>query len=81
MQIRGQRHAGCCAVVFRVGGDRDSLNLAFLLLPLAFWLADVTEAVLGSAGAREVRKEVCKVAGRWLLGLVGFAVLGGLSQS
>ena len=41
---------------------------------LAFWVAGVTEAVLGSASAGEACKEVGKTTGRWLLGGVGFIV-------
>ena len=60
-----------CAVVFG-GGPAE----AELFIPLgAFWLAGVTEAVLGSAGAGEACKEVGKVTGRWLLGLVGLIAL------
>jgi hypothetical protein len=53
--------------------------VGFLLPLLAFWVAGATEAVLGSAGAGEACKEVGKVTGRWLLGLVGFSVLFVLS--
>ena len=42
---------------------------------LAFWVAGVTEAVLGSASVGEACKEVGKVTGRWLLGIVGIVVL------
>jgi hypothetical protein len=70
-----------CAVALGGSGDGDSFWLALLLPLLAFWVAGVTEAVLGSAGAGEACKEVCKVTGRWLLGLVGFFVLWGLSAS
>jgi hypothetical protein len=60
-----------CAVAGGVG---------WIFLPLlAFWLAGATEAVLGSAGAGEACKEVGKVTGRWLLGLIGFFVLGVLA--
>ena len=56
-----------CAVL--VGVDLVWLPL------LAFWVAGVTEAVLGSASVGEACKEVGKTTGRWLLGMVGFAVL------
>ena len=70
-----------CAVALGGSGDVGSLVLA-LLLPLpALWLAGATEAVLGSAGAGEACKEVGKVTGRWLLGLVVSIVLGGLALS
>ena len=68
-----------CAVAVGGGGDQVSPYLAFLLPLLAFWVAGVTEAVLGSAGAGEACKEVGKVTGRWLLGCIGFIVLVGLS--
>ena len=45
----------------------------------AFWVAGVTEAVLGSASVGEARKEVGKTTGRWLLGFVGIFVLAFLS--
>ena len=64
-----------CAVVRGGGGDLASFDLALFLPILAFWLAGVTEAVLGSAGAGEACKEVGKVTGRWLLGLVGLIAL------
>ena len=60
-----------CAVAY--GGSVGSVG------SLAFWVAGVTEAVLGSAGAGEACKEVGKVTGRWLLGFVGFFVLFQLS--
>ena len=41
----------------------------------AFWVAGVTEAVLGSASVGEACKEVGKTTGRWLLGSFGFLVL------
>ena len=70
-----------CAVALGGGGDGDSFVLAILLPFLAFWLAGVTEAVLGSAGAGEACKEVGKVTGRCLLGLIGVIVLFDLSLS
>ena len=69
-----------CVVVGGGGGDWDIFWLALLLPFLAFWLAGVTEAVLGSAGAGEACKEVGKVTGRCLLGLVGLSVLVLLSS-
>jgi hypothetical protein len=64
-----------CAVMVGGGGDLASLWLAQYLPFLAFWLAGVTEAVLGSVSAGEACKEVGKVTGRCLLGLIGFFVL------
>ena len=63
-----------------VGGGSGNDFVVFFLPPLAFWLAGVTEAVLGSAGAGEACKEVGKVTGRCLLGLVGLSVLYLLSS-
>jgi hypothetical protein len=54
-------------------------NVAYLLPYLVFWVAGVTEAVLGSASVGEACKEVGKTTGRWLLGLVGFTVLVNLT--
>ena len=80
-----------CAVVGGGNGDEALADwiwrigfpagLAGVLPILGFWLAGATEAVLGSAGAGEACKEVGKVTGRWLLGLVGFFVLFMLSLS
>ena len=42
----------------------------FWLPALAFWVAGVTEAVMGSASVGEACKEAGKTTGRWLLGLV-----------
>jgi hypothetical protein len=65
-----------------VGGGSGNDFVVFFLPPLAFWLAGVTEAVLGSVSAAEACKEVGKVTGRWLLGIVGLSVLvAGLSRS
>ena len=69
-----------CTVVGGGGGDLGSFDLAYLLPLLAFGLAGATEAVLGSAGAGEACKEVGKVTGRCLLGLVGLSVLVLLSS-
>jgi hypothetical protein len=70
-----------CAVVGGGSGDLASYLLAFSLPLLAFWVAGATEAVQGSAGAGEACKEVGKVTGRWLLGMVGVIVLYALSLS
>ena len=67
-----------CAVV---GGGSGNDFVVFFLPPLAFGLAGVTEAVLGSVSAGEACKEVGKVTGRWLLGFIGFNVLVALSLS
>ena len=64
-----------CAVVLGGSGGEFSYGLALFLPSLAFWLVGATEAVLGSAGAGEACKEVGKVTGRCLLGLVGLMVL------
>ena len=69
-----------CAVALGGSGDAGSLFLALFLPFHAFWLAGATEAVLGSAGAGEACKEVGKVTGRCLLGLVGWFVLVALSS-
>ena len=69
-----------CAVALGGGGGDDSFDLVLLIPLLAFWLAGATEAVLGSAGAGEACKEVGKVTGRCLLGLVGLSVLVLLSS-
>jgi hypothetical protein len=66
-----------CAVALGGSGDRASFEALLLPLP-AFWLAGATEAVLGSASAGEACKEVGKVTGRWLLGMIGLSVLVGL---
>ena len=61
-----------CAVL--VGVDATLLPL------LAFWVAGVTEAVLGGASVGEACKEVGKTTGRWLLESVGCVVLYVLSM-
>jgi hypothetical protein len=52
----------------------ERFYVAVLLPPLAFWVAGVTEAMLGSASVGEACREVGNVTGRWLLGFVGFFV-------
>ena len=63
-----------CAVL-----SEDYEKVAVLPL-LAFWVAGVTEAVLGSASVGEACKEVGKSTGRWLLGIFGAIVFSILSQ-
>ena len=50
-----------------------------ILLPLAFLLGGVAEAFVPGAGAVETCKRVGKVMGAWLLGFVGFVVLGNIA--
>ena len=53
---------------------------AALYLPsLAFLLGGVAEAFVPGAGAVETCKRVGKVMGAWLLGFVGFVVLGNIA--
>eukprot|EP01043_Picozoa_sp_COSAG02_P060413 COSAG02_NODE_7889_length_2803_cov_28.147189_4_plen_136_part_00 len=56
-------------------GDTVGLLVAYTLSVLVFWLAGAVEAVADATGAAEACKEVGRVTGWWLLGLVGFGVL------
>ena len=64
-----------CAVMAGGIGKNAGFEAGMYLPRLAFWVAGVAEAVLGSAGADERCKEVGRVTGRWMLGVVGFLLL------
>ena len=64
-----------CAVMAGGGGDGASIQIGFSVPVLTFWLAGATEVVLGATGAGEACKEIGKMTGRWVLGLIGLAVL------
>ena len=66
-----------CGVALGGVGDSGGSGMGMgLFLPLvALWMAGVAKAVLGAAGASAGCKEVGKVTGRWLLGLIGWSVL------
>eukprot|EP01052_Picozoa_sp_SAG31_P031188 SAG31_NODE_3279_length_4470_cov_48.789293_4_plen_147_part_00 len=70
-----------CGVALAGVGDSSGSSMGVgLFLPLvALWLAGVAKAVLGAASASEACKEVGKVTGSWLLGLVGNLLLGMIS--